>query len=292
MKRGVVSLPCKMKSIKDSLIMEDYLYRVDLNYFALYWDELIIPTSNIFAVGIAGEEDFINAGFLSRPYNISSGNNTNVDIVNIYSGAQISTLDSLRKSRSDVDWRLNHIGSSLGVSGDDTVKKETLRLELYGVLPVPDESVHVQDILKFKEKRRSELEALHNYFDELYLEVLSSGDFNLKRAKAFAQLKNSIKDLRKLNKHGWRSPIRFDTSAVFECDIKSLISGGLAFKSIYDACHGNVVESLLTGATALVGEGILRLKPQIQSVRRGVSPQMAYLSKAKSIGFIKDFGGD
>ena len=150
----------------------------------------------------------------------------------------------------------------------------------------------MQDILKFKEKRRSELEALHNYFDELYLEVLSSGDFNLKRAKAFAQLKNSIKDLRKLNKHGWRSPIRFDTSAVFECDIKSLISGGLAFKSIYDACHGNVVESLLTGATALVGEGILRLKPQIQSVRRGVSPQMAYLSKAKSIGFIKDFGGD
>ncbi|CAA1288060.1 hypothetical protein A8C28_07960 [Klebsiella pneumoniae] len=161
------------------------------------------------------------------------------------------------------------------------------RIELSNVLPVPDVSVNIYDILEFKGKRKDELDAFNSYLDELYLEVLNSGDFNLSKSKAFSKLNLAIEDLEKLNKEGWRSPIRFDTSAVFESNNGDIIAGISSLYTIWESSQGNIATALSVGITAVLGQGFARLKPKFQSVRRKPDVNMAYLSSAHKSGVIK-----
>ena len=287
MKRGVISLPCELKSRGNEFSLINVLGAVDLNFFALYWDELIIPASNVVYIEMPGEESFIKSGFLSRPIFNKQGDMSSFEMVKLYSDAQVSTLDKMRTIRKDTCWRLNHLGDELGISGGDVMRKETVLLELYGALPVPDKTINIQDILNFKEKRKDELEALHHYLEGMYSEIMMSGDFYLTRAKSFSRLNDAIKDINKLNSEGWRSPIRFDTSALFECDIRTLISGSCAAKSIYEASSGNIAEAILNGSVALLVEGVARLKPKFQSIRTKPNNNISYLSKARKDGFCK-----
>ena len=93
-------------------------------------------------------------------------------------------------------------------------------------------------------KRRDEINAFNNYLDELYPEVLNSGDFYLSKAKAFSKLKSAIDDLEKLNAEGWRSPIKFDTSEVFEANNQDIISGISALYAVWEANNGNIAATI------------------------------------------------
>ncbi len=116
--------------------------------------------------------------------------------------AQFYALNFLRGKESDTDWRIHQLGDEVIYQESESielVRRECIRLELFGMLPVPDESVHLHDILEFKLRRKSELVALHSYCDELYLEILNSADPNLLRARSFSKLKKAIEDLDKIN---------------------------------------------------------------------------------------------
>ncbi|HFP9220847.1 TPA: DUF6236 family protein [Raoultella planticola] len=290
MKRGIVSLPSEIHSTDNNakFSIGDILSNIDLNYFALYWDELIIPSSDFINIGIEGERSYIAAGFLRRPIvSMKKNGFVSYDIASMYSSAQTQILDEKRREEPDSDWRLNIIGDSFRVSEENSEFKQSFRIELGGVLPVPGPHVHIQDILDFKLKRKDEFQSFNNYLDELYLEVVSSGDFNLSRAKAFSKLKNSISDLEKLNAEGWRSPIRFDTSALFEANNGDLITGASALYSIWEAHQGDLKGAIMAGFIAVVGQGFARLKPCIQSVRRKPNENIAYLSSAHKESIFK-----
>ena len=291
MKRGIVSLPSEVNSTDDNVEFKigNILSTIDLNYFALYCDELIIPSNALLHIGIEGEEQFIQAGFLSRPYfQLKPGRYKNPDIASMYSDDQTKFLDIKRREDPGSDWRMNIIGNSFRLSEKNGELKRSFRVELLRMLPVPESNIHIQDILDFKLKRRDELKAFSNYLDELYLEVASSGDFNLSRAKAFSKLQQSISDLEKLNAEGWRSPIRFDTSALFEANNGDLIAGASALYSIWEAHQGNLTGAISAGIVAVIGQGFARLKPCIQSVRRKPGENIAYLSSAHKESFFKE----
>ncbi|VCW24085.1 hypothetical protein BANRA_02067 [Klebsiella variicola] len=192
-----------------------------------------------------------------------------------------------RTEENDADWRLNQIGESLVLDQTTSESMHSFRIELSNVLPVPDSSVSIYDILEFKQKRKSELEAFNNYLDELYLEVASSGDFNLSRAKAFSKLRKALEDLDKLNSEGWRSPIKFDTSELFEANNGDLMSGASFLYSIWEANQGNLSGTITAGLVAVIGQGFARLKPSIQSVRRKPNDNIAYLSSAHKESILK-----
>lgn len=294
MKRGIVTLPVEMKTTEDGagISLGNALTVLDLNYFALYWDELIIPASQIVYLGITDEEPFIKAGFLKRPeIPVAGGIFNGSDIVSIYSKAQTSFLDAKRRDEKDCDWRLNVMGDTFHLSEQDSILKHSFRIELTKILPVPDSSINIQDILDFKLKRRPELEAFNSYLDELYFEVAASADFNLARAKAFAKLKQSISDLERLNSEGWRSPIKFDTSSLFEASNREWASGMAVLYSIWQANQGNLSAAISAGVVAALGEGFARLKPGLQSMRRKPNDNISYLSKAHKEGVLKKTGG-
>lgn len=288
MKRGIVSLPVGLKSINNSLKMHDGLSPLELNFFALYWDELLIPNSNVFHFGIEREDEYIKSGFLKRPLIPHRGGMfTEKDIIPLFLGGQDYFLDGKRKEETGSDWRLNQIGDYLCIDNTTSELIHSFRIELSNVLPVPDSSVSIYDILEFKEKRKGELDAFNNYLDELYLEVASSGDFNLSRAKAYSKLRSALEDLDKLNSEGWRSPIKFDTSELFEASNGDLMSGASALYSIWEANQGNLSGAITAGVAAVIGQGFARLKPSIQSVRRKPGDNIAYLSSAHKESILK-----
>ncbi|MDZ6350154.1 DUF6236 family protein, partial [Klebsiella pneumoniae] len=264
------------------------LSKLDMNFFALYWDELIIPASNFISFEIAGQKDFIESGFLKRPLiPYFDGEYSVVDIAQMYSKAQTQFLDYKRRTEPSNDWRLNIIGNKFKLCESDEEVKNLVRLELANVLPVPDSTVNIYDILEFKSKRREAFEAFNSYLDELYLEVASSGDFYLSRARAFSKLQEALDDLEKLNSEGWRSPIKFDTSALFEANNGDLMSGATALYSIWEANQGNLTGAITAGVVAVIGQGFARLKPSIQSVRRKPNNNIAYLSSAHNESILK-----
>ncbi|HBR2023725.1 TPA: hypothetical protein L9M76_001442 [Klebsiella variicola] len=290
MKRGIVSLPLEIKVSSDggAMFPGNPLSNLDMNFFALYWDELVIPTSNIFYFEVSGEKDFMKAGFLKRPLIQSFDGTFPVgNIALMYSDSQTYYLDRKRKEEPGSDWRLNIIGDKFHLGESSSELKKLLRLELANVLPVPDISVNIYDILEFKKKRKDELDAFNGYLDELYLEVLRSGDFDLSKAKAFSRLKLAIDDIEKLNKEGWRSPIRFDTSALLEANNGDLMSGASALYSIWEANQGDLSRAITAGVIAVIGQGFARLKPSFQSVRRKPNDNIAYLSCAHNESILK-----
>ncbi|MCU6584924.1 DUF6236 family protein [Klebsiella pneumoniae] len=287
MKRGIVSIPMEISTSEDGLafIGGSGLNTLDLNFFAMYWDELIIPASDLVYLGINDEEPFIEAGFLQRPKIPRQKNSlTGDELISAYSNAQTYWLDAKRKEDKSSDWRMSIVGDNFRLFEGGSDIQQTFRLELARALPVPDTSVNINEILEFKHRWSSEHEAFNSYLDELYLDVVSSGDFNLAKSKAFERLNKSLADLERLNEEGWRSPIRFDTSALLEINIGDMKDAAAAFYAILEAHHGDVKTAIALGACALAGQGIARLKPCIQSVRRKPELNIAYLSKAHKRG--------
>ncbi len=290
MKRGIVSLPAKLNHIPGGFSITDGgLTQLEMNFLALYWDELLVPVSFIHYITLPNEQAYMDSGFLKRPrIPLTNDDGSAANAIPMYLWAQTYFLDIKRREESDSDWRLNQIGVDslcLGNDGIDLIKG--FRVDLVNALPVPDASVSIYDILEFKLNRKSEIEAFNNYLDELYLEVANSGDFNLSRLKAFNKLKLAIEDLEKLNEEGWRSPIRFDTSAVFESNNGDIIAGISALYAIWESSQGNIATALSIGVTSALGQGFARLKPKLQSVRRKPDVNMAYLSSAHKSGIIK-----
>ncbi|HDU3968892.1 TPA: hypothetical protein RFM83_002140 [Klebsiella pneumoniae] len=290
MKRGIVSLPLEIITGADDrkIYIGKSLSKLDMNFFALYWDELIIPTSNIISFEVVDQKDFMESGFLKRPpIPFFDDRYSSADVALMYSKAQTQFLDYKRRTEPSDDWRLNIIGNKFKLCESDSEIKNLVRLELANILPVPDSTVNVYDILEFKSKRREAFEAFNNYLDELYLEVASSGDFYLSRAKAFSKLQGALDDLERLNSEGWRSPIKFDTSALFEANNGDLMSGLSALHAIWEANQGNLAGAVTAGVVAAVGQGFARLKPSIQSVRRKPNDNIAYLSSAHKESILK-----
>ncbi|MDF2777040.1 MAG: hypothetical protein K0S90_563 [Enterobacteriaceae bacterium] len=286
MKRGVVFLGNELLQLEGStgFRMGRAIDATELNYLTLYWDKLVAPTNNLMHITIVGEDELISCGVLSRPkYNVQGSFDGN-NMPHFYAETQTRTFNYLRNQSSDTDWRMHSFNTHFNINPEDSLQKTTLRFELGKLLPVPQSTVPISEILEFKERRSDELAALHGYLDELYFEVLSSQDFNLQKAKALSGLKKSIEDLQKLNNGGWQSPITFNISSSFEFDLNQLASGVMGGVAAINS--ENPLAVLSTSAVLVLLGGFIKVKPQLQSVLKDGNPKLAYLTKANSEGVI------
>lgn len=286
MKRGIVTAPAILTNMNEGFHTIRYINQEEINYLILYWDKITMPRLAI-DFDVINEDELVKCGVLSRHFyyaNITS--ETNVPELSLES--QFALVDHLRKSEPGSDWRIHQIGDKNLQpikNSMQTPAREVIRLELLGLLPVPDGSVHLHDILEFKTRRQPELSALHSYCDDLYLEVLNSADPNLQRARNFSKLKEAVEDLNKLNKQGWQSPIKFNLDVSPEFDISNIRAGYAALLGAIQS-PAPVTTAILGGALS-VAEGFVKLKVEFRSVRKtnGVN-HMMYLSNARREGII------
>lgn len=279
MQRGVVvSSELITRNKNDSgFTIQRTINPVEMNYLALYWDKIVIPSNNIIHTGVSNEDVFMESGILERPrYSINGAFNTD-DYPDLQVKLQSKTVDVLREKSPDSDWRIHQFGGDF--LSRDSFFSESARIELANLLPVPSVDVHIHEILEFKERRASELVALHSYSDDLYLEILNSGDPDLTKAKTMSKLKKTISDIDKLNNESWRSPIKFNLQISNEVDIAKIKSLYLTVAGA--ATTGHPLESLIVGGLCTFLEGFVSLKVGLQSVRPGGGNELIYLSNAR-----------
>ncbi|EOZ1390317.1 DUF6236 family protein [Enterobacter hormaechei] len=257
----------------------------ELNYLMLYWDKLVSPTNNFIHISLANEEELENCGVLHRPKFTQHGFMDGGRMTEFHAFTHVEALNMMRKNEREVDWRMHFFNNEVSIHQEAAQQKEVIRFELAELLPVPPKDTPLQEILEFKERRSDELQALHGYLDELYSEVLNSGDFNLQRAKALSGLRASLDDLNKLNSQGWRSPLRFNLSTAFEFDLNQIMSGGV---TAYAALNSSrPFEVLGVGAVVTLLGGFVKVKPQLQNVLKNGDPKLAYLTNATREGILE-----
>ncbi|HFD2823316.1 TPA: DUF6236 family protein [Escherichia coli] len=282
MERGVVALPFEVHQREHGFIMGDALSALQLNYFALYWDKISVPKNIFFGSQLPNEDVFEETGLLTRPI-VNAGSILAVEnFPKFHLLAQAKLADHLRSVDRHTAWSIHQTGDNSLLFADQSVSKETVRLELENLLPVPGANVPLHDILEFKYRRKDELQALHSYCDELYFEIINSGDPSLQAAKTFSKLKQSISDLDKLNAEGWRSPIKVDLDISTEFDLSDVRAGIATILGAFSSSH--VLETVTAGAVVAVLEGFIKIKPRLQSMRNGGNKNLAYISKARVEG--------
>ena len=285
MERGVVALPFGVEPNEDGFIVASALSTVQLNYFALYWDKLSVPRNRFYGMMLPNENALIESGMLDRPMIDLGPSMESGDFAKMHLRSQVIAADSLRNTDKKTAWSLHQSGDYPLLLADGTVAKETVRLELENLLPVPGGDVNLHDILEFKYRRADELKALHAYCDELYFEIINSGDPSLQAAKTFSKLSQAITDLEKLNTEGWRSPIKFDLDISAEFDLSDMRAGIATILGAFSTPH--VLETVTAGAVIAVLEGFVKIKPRLQSMRSGGNTHLAYISKARVEGVYK-----
>lgn len=232
MTRGVIATPAIISMHGDGFTMERGLSPQEIRYYALYWDRVVIPGSNLIYVGLPEEEILIQSGVIERPRVGFQGSFGGADIGNSFAIAQSVVAKKLMEEEKSIDWVLHQIGNKLSIPREYMEPKNSLRFELANLLPVPSGATPIADILEFKERRRTELNALHECIELAYIEALKCPDLGLGTSKAIRELKESIANLDVVSSEKWQRTSKFDFATEFNLDGGKIVSGiasGAAF---------------------------------------------------------------
>lgn len=247
MQKGIISAPARVYGNGAEFRSEGGLAIHDLRYFLLYWDKVVIPTTNLVHLAIPEEEELLSTGVVTRPRVPFSGTFNGELIAKAQVLAQTAVARDLIVNDKKTDWVLHQIGDEFIIPDNETIEKQSIRVELINALPVPFGKVAIPDILEFKERRKDEFNQLHQSIDDLYFEILSSPDPSLKTKSTVSQFNQSIIELDKVATERWKNTGKFDISAELNLSGKDVMSGAAAgaafdfFTTLYTLPIGTVV---------------------------------------------------
>jgi len=247
MERGIITAPARVIGNGSQFRSEAGLAIDDLRYFLLYWDKVVIPTTNLVHLAVPEEDELLSTGIVTRPRVPFLGTFNGELMAKAQVLAQTAVARDLIVNDNKTDWVLHQIGDEFIIPDNETIEKQSIRVELISALPVPSGDVAIPDILEFKERRIDELNQLHQSIDELYFEILSSPDPSLKTKNTVNQFNQSIIDVNKVTNEKWKNIRKFDISAELNLSGKDVASGTAAgaafdfFTSLYTLPIGSVV---------------------------------------------------
>lgn len=283
MTRGVVANPAiiNINGNSNGFTMERSLSPQEIRYYALYWDKVVIPDSNLISVGIPEEDLLIESGVIERPRVGFQGSYGGADLGHSFAVAQSLVAKKLIEEDHETDWVLHQIGNQLLIPKEYTDSKNSLRFELINLLPVPDGNTPIADILEFKERRKTEFNALHQTIEQAYIEALKCPDPDLGSSIAIRELKTCIHNLEVVSNEKWEKTSKFDFATEFNLDGGKIVNGiasGAAFDFFTNAF------TLPVGAIAGGLASILKLKASYSSSFKpaGNQSKLAFLSHANN----------
>lgn len=279
MNRGVIAAPAIIDIRGNGFTMERGLSSQEVRYYALYWDRVVIPGTNLVYVGLPEEDVLIETGVIERPRVGFQGSIGGADIGHSFAVAQSLVAKKLMEEDRSVDWVLHQIGNKLNLPSEYTESTNSLRFDLVNLLPVPSGSTPIVDILEFKHRRADELNSLHDAIDTAYIEALKCPDTNLGASRAIRELTNSIENLEAVSSEKWGRTSKFDFSVQFNLD-GGKIAQGIASGAVFDFFTNLFV--LPVGSIVGGMASILRLKASYGSSFKPAANNsiLAFLSHA------------
>lgn len=279
MTRGVVATPAIINIHGNGFTMERGLSPQEIRYYALYWDKVVIPSNNLVHVGLPEENILIDSGVIERPQVGFEGSFGGADLGHSFAMAQSVVARKLMAEEISTDWVLHQIGNKLLIPKKFIEPKNSLRFELINSLPVPGGATPIADILEFKERRKTELNALHESIELAYIEALRCPDPAFGTSKAIRDLKDCIDNLESVSKEKWERTSKFDFATEFNLDGGKIVNGiasGAAFDFFTNA-FTLPVGSIIGGIAS-----VFKLKASYSSSFKPASnnSKLAFLSHA------------
>lgn len=232
-KRGVIASPGIIHVQEQGFTLERSISPEELRYYALYWDKVVIPGSNLVYIGIPEEDILIQSGVVERPRVQFVGSFHGVEIAHSFAMAQSVVTKKLIEEDPATDWVMHQFGPALALPPEFTKERRTLRVDLLSALPVPDMNVSIADILEFRERRRDELGELHACLDEVYLEALRSPDPALAGKTAVVRLEAARSMLDDVASERWKVIRKYDLATELNID-GSRVMQGIASGAAFD----------------------------------------------------------
>jgi hypothetical protein len=170
--RGLVIYP-PMKVTATGAKFGTHLDAQELRFALLFWDKLDYPSNNlVYAAPDPNAEFLIRAGVLQR---------THAQMVGEFSGGDVFRLPFLRAlemldEKEPATWSVATGERSISFLDSELQSGRGALVSLHRAIPVPDQDVPLDDILKFREKRRSELLAFRYHLDGIYNIVTNAAD--------------------------------------------------------------------------------------------------------------------
>jgi hypothetical protein len=285
MDRGVIAAPGIIRPLEQGFVMERSISKEELRYYILYWDKVVIPGNNLVYIGVPEEEELIASHAILRPRVQFQGTYQGVQVTDAILGCQALVAEKLVQDKS-VDWVLHQVGDSLALPPSFISQRDTIRVALTNVLPVPDADIPVQEILRFKQNRKDELTELHDSIDELYFEVLNSPDEGLASKKAVPRFQSAIQNIDKTSHERFRKTRKYDLSVELNLNGKDIITGASA---------GALIGFFGGGFAIPIGAVLGALVPMIKINAKASytfepakeNTKLSYISRASRVDIIK-----
>ncbi|ALS73917.1 hypothetical protein AUC31_01030 [Planococcus rifietoensis] len=216
--RGIVVSPEIVMSGKNSMSVNGgTIAPIKLRQYLLYWDQIDFPTSNIITFGGTADTDFLEStGALKRSrVNLQMAG----EFTNLFLKSQMEAF-RLNNEKEVGSWSLAQPHYNLVLDEVSGIMSRNIEVELYQSLPVPEKDVPLVDILEFKEKRKDELLEFRSLIDNLYLDIVNSGDQERDKLKSLELLARKTKEIDRLMEESFMS--RLAQSLKIEFDWKDM----------------------------------------------------------------------
>lgn len=171
--RGVVVSPEIVVSHNSLFVNNSDIAPIKLRQYLMYWDEIDFPTNNAIYFEGTPEVNYLQSlGILKRSHiNLGlSGQLTELFLKSQYEAFRLNSLEA------PGSWAFAQPQYELSLLESDSVKTRTLEVELYQSLPIPTAEVPLEKILEFKVRRNDELLEFRELVDNLYSDIITSGD--------------------------------------------------------------------------------------------------------------------
>lgn len=264
--RGIViSSPMRVEG--RSLSLNGYnLHPDELRFALLYWDKLAWPITNIISGGLTkDEEHLIDIGVIERPCFNFEGD--------LAQGMLHGYLDIFEKKSNDSPglWSLSEGKNSLdvivGAHKFDAV--DSLSVRLARSIPIPSVDMSIDQILKFKEKRRDELRELRSCLEfstQSYHAMGSPEDYLQFQIN---QMRDACANLLRVSSE-WQSPFHIsDISTSLSFGLKDL---GIAYVAFEKALAGTGSMAAAMTSGILAGVVSVNLTPKLRWVKKDLGP--------------------
>lgn len=281
MQRGIIASPAIISIHGNGFTMERSISPEEVRYYALYWDKIVIPGSNLVYVAIPEEDVLVETGVIDRPRVGFSGTWSGADVGNSFALAQSVVAKKLIEEDTSTDWVIHQIGANLNLPSEFLEKRKTLRLDLINLLPVPSGDVPIVDVLEFKQRRADELNNLHSKLELAYIEALKSPDQDLASKLAIRDLNEAIQNLQTVASEKWLRTPKFDFSLELNLDGSRLIQS-VAAGAVFDFFTNGFavpIGSIIGGVVSVFN---LKASHGASFIPAAKQEKLAYLSHAQT----------
>lgn len=264
--RGIV-ITSPMEIREQSLRLRGYnLHPEELRFALLYWDKLAWPDQSFLGGDLTDDEKLLlELGVIERPrFNINGE----------VAQEMLNGCLGIFKEKSDLSpglWSLSEGENSLAVymERDEFDTVDALSVRLARSIPIPGADMSIEQILKFKEKRRDELQCLRACLESSTqsLHLMESPEQYLEFQ--INQMRDACANLLRVSSE-WQSPFYIsDLGASSGVSLKDLGAAGLVFKEALEGT-GSITAAMVSGA--LAGAVSIGITPKLRWVKKDLGP--------------------